>query len=480
MNIWGISAGGHDASVSIVRNNRIVFASQSERFSRIKNDKELSVDLLNCAYSFGNPDVCMWYEKPHKRFLRNIIWDKKINFFNAKKYLENLGILTEIKYCNHHDSHAAACLYTYSGNAENSLIFIIDAVGELNCMSTYIVKNNKLKILDVINYPNSLGLFYSAMTDLLGYKANEEEYIVMGMASYGDPYRFYNRVNDRIFKNGFKHLYYLNRGCRGLFEDNTITRYKFDIAAATQKIYEDKLLSYVKKQLYKYNSKKIMLGGGCALNCTANSKLINLVDDIYIFPHPGDGGASVGAALLYKKKTIQFNNAFLGFQEPDQSIESVVDKIIKDGFCFVVNGKAEFGPRALGNRSILADPRDKNMQDRINNIKGRELFRPFAPSILLEYFDQYFYSMGIGASPYMQYTFKCKKPTAIPATVHIDGTSRVQTVDSNNPFLYEVLKLWFKKTNCPVLLNTSLNIKGKPLVNSLKDLSEFCLIDNNI
>lgn len=476
MNIWGISAGGHDASLAILKNNELVFASQSERFSRSKNDRHLNKDIIDYGFIYGYPDVIMWYEQPVKRSLRKLIYDKEFRYFNPKKYLNNLGLYSKIIYCSHHDSHAAASLYTCKDNAEGSIVFVIDAVGEFDCISSYRVINNKLSVIDRVKYPNSLGLFYSGITDLLGFKANEDEYIVMGMASYGDSDRYYNKLNNIFFKDGLNLNFYLNRGCRGVFNNKELDLYKFDIAAAAQKLYEDKLISYIKKILYNNKTSKLMLGGGCALNCTANSKILSIVSDIHIFPHPGDGGASVGAALLYNKNIINFKNAFLGYKESSiDNVSSMIKKITKDGFCFSVNEKAEFGPRALGNRSILADPRIKGMQNRINDLKGRELFRPFAPCILKEYFSEYFDTMGLSESPYMQYTFKCKRPDFIPATVHIDGTSRVQTVDENNPLLYKILKEWLKQTGCPVLLNTSLNVKGKPLVNSRQDLGELII-----
>ena len=474
MNIWGVSAGGHDASLAILKNNELVFASQTERFSRHKNDKYLNKDIINYGFSYGYPDVIMWYEKPHKRFLRKLIYDREFKYFNPKKYLNKLGLYSKIYFCNHHDSHAAASLYTYGGNAENSLIFVFDAVGEFDCISSYRVINNKLSVIDKVKYPNSLGLFYTCITDLLGFKANEDEYIIMGMASYGDAERYYSKLSDIFFKEELNLNFYLNRGCRGIFSEKELDLYKFDIAAATQKIYEDKLISYIKRVLYENKASKIMLGGGCSLNCTANSKILNLVNDIHIFPHPGDGGASVGSALLYKQNKIDFKNAFLGYKESSiLNVSSMIKAISQEGFCFSINEKAEFGPRALGNRSILADPRARGMQNKINDLKGRELFRPFAPCILKEYFSEYFDTLGLTESPYMQYTFKCKKPDLIPATVHIDGTSRVQTVDKNNPLLYKLLKEWYKQTGCPALLNTSLNVKGKPLLNSRYDLREF-------
>lgn len=473
--ILGISALHHDASICLLEDNKILFASQAERFSRIKNDRFLNADLFHEIFKYSAPSKIIWYERPYLRSIRHILFDRtyKQNI-SIKKYLSTF-INTGITYVSHHESHAAACLYTSKFPSEDALIFSIDAVGELFSLVVFKVTNNKLKKVESVYYPNSLGLFYSAFTDMVGLKPNEDEYILMGMASYGDNKKYYNHINDICFnnENDICLTYNFNMGCNGLI-DITSEQDKFDIAAAVQRIYEERLVSFVKSMLYKYKAKNIMLSGGCALNCSANTKLLQFVDNIHIFPHPGDGGSSVGACLAYTKQNIEMKHNFWGYNAGDNiSPESVVNEILTRGYCFVVNGRAEFGPRALGNRSILADPRNKIMQDKINNIKGRELFRPFAPCILKQHFNEYFETHGLQESPYMQFTLKCKKPEEIPAVVHIDGTSRVQTVDGNNPFLYSVLKIWKKKTGLPVLLNTSLNKKGKPLINNLNNMIEF-------
>jgi carbamoyltransferase len=473
----GISALYHDASICLMDNDKVIFASQAERFSRIKNDKNLNTDLFNELLKYDPPEKIIWYERHNLRILRKLLFDRSIKgvTFSVKKYLRNF-IDTNIVSVPHHDSHAAACLYTAPYNTENALVFSIDAVGELYSIVVYKVVNNLLKRVEEVYYPHSLGLFYSAFTDMLGLKANEEEYILMGMASYGDPNKYYNFIKESCFLNGTKTLYNFNRGCRGLIDIKEDEKY--DIAAAVQQVYEEKLIEFVKKIMHKYASSNIMLSGGCALNCSANSKLLNIVDNIHIFPHPGDGGSSVGACLAFTKQNIDMKHNFWGYNAGGiHSPEYIVNEILTKGYSFVINGRAEFGPRALGNRSILADPRNKKMQDIINNIKGRELFRPFAPCILKEHFNEYFDTCGLPESPYMQYTLKCKKPQDIPAVVHVDGTSRVQTVDKNNIFLYKILKIWKEKTNIPVLLNTSLNKKGKPLINSYNDMKEFNFYD---
>jgi carbamoyltransferase len=476
MVVLGISALHHDASLCLIKNNSVVFASQSERFSRVKNDKELNEDLFHEILKYDSPDHIVWYEKPYKRFLRKIVFDRVFDNtkLNIKKYLNKFIDAKKIYFSSHHDSHAAACLYTSRFNAEGSLIISIDAVGEIYTIVVYKVKNGKLKRVECMYYPNSLGLFYSSFTDLLGLKPNEDEYIVMGMSCYGDSEKYYNFINETCFTGrDIQMNYNFNYGCRNLLSIEAEAD-RFDIAAAVQRIYEERLIGFVKSRMLKYKTTNIMLCGGCALNCSANTKLLELVDNIHIFPHPGDGGSSVGACLAHTQQYVEMKHNFWGYDAGNTlSPESVVQEILARGYSFVINGRAEFGPRALGNRSILADPRSKDMQDKINNIKGRELFRPFAPCILKEYFNEYFDTRGLSESPYMQYTLKCKKPDIIPAVVHVDGTSRVQTVDRNNVFLYRVLKIWQKKTGIPVLLNTSLNKKGKPLINTRNNMIEF-------
>ena len=218
-----------------------------------------------------------------------------------------------------------------------------------------------------------------------------------------------------------------------------------------------------------------MFSGGCALNCTANSYLLELVDDMWIFPNPGDSGSSLGAALAYLGKPVELKNMYLGHDAGTSiDLNSLVDYLDTNKMAGVVYGKAEFGPRAFGHRSILADPRVSNIKDIVNEIKGREKFRPFAPIILKEHFNDVFQNKGTSNSyPYMQYTHICKRPDLYPGIVHVDCSSRVQTVDVNTPFIYQVLTKWYAKTGCPMLLNTSLNIKGKPLLNNALHIKEF-------
>jgi carbamoyltransferase len=213
--------------------------------------------------------------------------------------------------------------------------------------------------------------------------------------------------------------------------------------------------------------------GGCALNSKANTMLWDIFDNVWIMPNPGDAGSSLGAAASLYGKHIEWESPYLGYNiVGPYPVQQIVDGILKDKIVAVASGRAEYGPRALGNRSILADPRDPNIKDKVNLIKQREQFRPFAPVVMAEHASEWF-DMDY-QSPYMQYTPKCLKPDLIPSVVHADGTSRVQTITKDqHSGLYSVLEKFYAKTGVPILLNTSLNIKGQPLLNDEKDIASW-------
>lgn len=213
--------------------------------------------------------------------------------------------------------------------------------------------------------------------------------------------------------------------------------------------------------------------GGCALNSSANTNLWKLYDSVWIMPNPGDAGSSLGAAAALYGKHVEWKSPYLGYDLGGKyPVQEIVDGILKDKIVAVATGRAEYGPRALGNRSILADPRDPSIKDKVNLIKQRELFRPFAPVVMEEHASKWF-DMDF-ASPYMQYTVKCLQPEKVPSVVHEDGTSRVQTVNKEqHRGLWMVLNKFYLKTGVPILLNTSLNIKGQPLLNDKQDITEW-------
>ena len=475
--IWGASGLSHDAAIAVVKNGKLVFASSAERYSRVKNDPNFNIQLIADCLEFGYPDVIAWYEKPFKKFLRRLIIDKQWQPYSVKNTFQMYGVNAPIQYVDHHISHLCASLYTAPFDTDKTLGLVVDSVGEFKTLSVWDISDGNYKCIHTRNYPNSLGLFYSSITDLLGLKAQEEEYIMMGMASYGTSNykKYYHYFLENLFDDDCNLILDLRRGCKGLFSKEEIEANKFDIALAAQKIYEDIVVDITKEYLAKTGYKKLVFSGGCALNCTANSYLLELVDDMWIFPNPGDSGSSLGAALAYLGKPVELKNMYLGHDAGTSiDLNSLVDYLDTNKMAGVVYGKAEFGPRAFGHRSILADPRVSNIKDIVNEIKGREKFRPFAPIILKEHFNDVFQNKGTSNSyPYMQYTHICKRPDLYPGIVHVDCSSRVQTVDVNTPFIYQVLTKWYAKTGCPMLLNTSLNIKGKPLLNNALHIKEF-------
>ena len=478
---WGISANSHDGALAVFDNDELVFASHTERFSGLKNDPHLNKPLLNYARQWGEPNEVVWYEKPFKKTVRQLYagqgWSWNEN--NIKSYVKQFEINAPISYSNHHKSHAAAGYYT-SGYSDATVI-VLDSIGEWETVTIWEGKGDKLTKVFAQDYPDSVGLWYSAMTQRVGLKPNEDEYILMGMSAYGDVRKHYHHMRETFFELGphdhwtfpevrFKHN--LHRGCKWYLEGYTKWSDKLNIAAATQSIYEDVFVGLVEYCSKKYKSKNLVIMGGCALNCKANSKATAYYKNVWIMPNPGDAGSSVGAVLAHKRKHIKWESPYLGYNiDKEYPVDELFRELKDKGMAGVANGKAEFGPRALGNRSLLADPRGKDMKDLVNTVKKRQRYRPFAPVILAEHVEEYFYG---DVGPYMQFTSKCRKSKDFPAIVHVDGTSRVQTVSrNNNTGLRDLLERWYAKTGCPMLLNTSLNIKGKPMVNDEKDAKKF-------
>lgn len=476
MILWGVSANGHDAALSVVRDNVIIFAAQSERYSKLKNDPHLHVDLVKDALQHGKPELVVWYENPVLKTARQLYAGQGFRFEENKirQYLAQYGITAPVITGNHHRSHAAASYFT--SPYKEAAVLIIDAIGEFDTTTIWEANQNKLSKKFNIRYPHSLGLWYSAMTQRVGLKPNEEEYILMGMAAYGDPLRFATSILNDFFVDDklLKLKKNLHRGCLWWRPELQSEQDKYDIAAATQLIYEiyfRKLLTETKKLV---NSDNLVLGGGCALNCVANNIAYEYFKNVWIMPNPGDAGNSLGAILSYTNEHVHWSGPYLGHNiSGEYPIDALIKELQSNSIVGVANGRAEFGPRALGNRSLLADPRGNKIKDKVNEIKRRQKFRPFAPSILREYAHEYF-EMITENSPYMQYTMKCKYPEEFPAIVHADGTSRVQTVTAGDNWgYYYLLKTWYEKTGCPMLLNTSLNIKGQPIVNDVLDCVKF-------
>jgi len=430
------------------------------------------------------------------------------------------GFKGQIVFPEHHMSHAAHAFYT--SPFEDSAILTIDGVGEWSTTSFGYAKNNSIKITNDIRWPHSLGLFYSAFTYFLGFKVNEGEYKLMGLSSYGTP-KYYDLILDNLIdvKNDgsirlnmeyFAFTYdkvMTNKKFSELFgispktKDEKTLQIHFDIGASAQKVLEDVILKMVNHIYTKTKTENLCIGGGVALNGVANYKILKEgpFENIHIPPSPGDAGSAVGAAqyLYYvhhnnSKNTSKDNtqliheNVYVGPSFSDIEIIKFLDsekisyesfdtetllkktaQLIADGNIIGwYQGKMEWGPRALGNRSILADPRREDMKDILNaKIKHRESFRPFAPSILEEYASDYF-DIDV-PSPYMLMVSPVRKPKEIPAVTHVDGTGRLQTVSkTSNRLYYDLINEFYKITNVPVIINTSMNVMGEPIVNTPK------------
>lgn len=471
MIIAGVSCLFHDAALSVIDGDQILYASHSERYSRNKNDALLHTDQLRAAQEYGPIDLVVYYETPWKKRLRQWITGERRGI-TAKTYVKQLFPDARFASVGHHESHAAAGYFT--SPFDEATIIVADAIGEWDTFSVWHGKGRTLTKVHCTKYPHSLGLLYSAFTKRCGLKPNEEEYIFMGMAAYGQP-RYADAIREellsvqppdfRLQRNVHLGLGNWKPGAKGE-----------DLAASMQLVLEEALDQLFCWAARTVPSKNLVYMGGVALNCMANAKLASRghFDAWWTMPNPGDAGSSLGAALAHQKTFVEWRGPYLGTEiKREVDLEAVVQALLDGQIIGVANGKAEFGPRALGNRSLLADPRRPGMKDQVNAIKHRQKFRPFAPAILEEDADQYF-TLPLAHTPYMQFVAPCKKPEELPAVCHVDGTSRVQTVAPSNPtVLRRILERWKQKSGCPALLNTSLNIRGQPLVNTWADAQEF-------
>jgi carbamoyltransferase len=486
MSILGISAGFHDAAVTLINTQgEILFAGHSERYSKIKHDPTLHPDLVKDMLSCGTPTEIAYYERP---------WVKKTRQLYAGQYSElkgpwtARGVLKEqlpdlgnipITTYNHHLSHAAAGFQT--STFDSATVVVIDAIGEWDTISIWSAEYNskgQAKYTKVWGqrYPHSIGLMYSAFTKSVGLKPMDEEYILMGMAGWGTKQNWFQADNlkDSLIEDEaaliFKHN--LHIGLPGKIRGNWSDE---DTARAAQELAEDLIATVMSKAWDLAPSPNLVYCGGVALNCSANRILGEYFDNIWIMPNPGDAGSSLGAAALSYGKRLDWRDAYLGYNiSGEYPVRELISELVTNKIVGVASGGAEFGPRALGNRSLLADPRGPEIKDKVNEIKRRQKFRPFAPVILEELAGEYF-DMPVGwtSSPYMQCTATCNHPDSFPAIVHVDGTSRVQTVPKDGSGIRQLLEQWYTWTGCPMLLNTSLNIRGEPMVNDRADADRF-------
>ena len=538
----GISCYYHDSAAAILKDGHVIAAVEEERFSRKKFDDsfpKMAIDwcLEESGITPNDLNSVSFYDKPILKFDR--LLDNYIavaprglaSFLDViPKWLhKRLWIKNEIKnnlkgfsgsiiFPEHHMSHAAHAFYT--SPFEESAILTVDGVGEWTTASFGYAKDNNITLTHDIRWPHSLGMFYSAFTYFLGFKVNEGEYKLMGLASYGKP-KYYDRILDELIDVKNDGSIHLNMKYFAFTYDKVMTNQKFselfgisprksnevatqihyDIGASAQKVLEYVLLKMINHVYEETEMKNLCLGGGVALNGVANSRILKEChfEKIHIPPSPGDAGSAVGCAqyLYYihhnHKKQAENNisnmiqeNVYVGPSYTDEIIRQFLDSknisyknfdrqpllektanLISEGkIVGWYQGKMEWGPRALGNRSILADPRKAEMKNILNEkIKHRESFRPFAPSILEEYVSEYF-DIDV-PSPYMLMVAKVKQPDKIPAVTHVDGTGRLQTVSKeSNQLYYDLINEFYKITSIPVVINTSMNVMGEPIVNT--------------
>jgi len=561
--ILGISAFYHDSAATLIKDGEIIAAAQEERFTRIKNDKSFPINSINFCLERANIqqnnlDAIVYYDNSYLTFER-VLWGYlqsypssydlwlrampswiQYKFFIPSLIREKLKYTGKILHNYHHRSHLASAYFP--SPYKKSAILSIDGVGEWATASIGIGEDNKITILKEMNYPNSLGLLYSAFTQFTGFKVNSGEYKMMGLAPYGTPKYFDIILNNLVKLNddgsieiNQKYFNYIegnsmtNENFSNLFggkarePETKITKREMDIASSIQKVTENIILNMAKYVKKITNADYLCLSGGVALNCVANGFLFNqkIFKDIWIQPASGDAGSSLGCAYdvyftYFKSKRILKDNnksyqlgscfgpswtndeikAFLDTENikykyvyNNKEKNKLIANYISNGKVIgLFNGRAEFGPRALGSRSIIGDPRNKEMQTKINlKIKYRESFRPFAPAILLEKKNDYFCIDT--ESPYMMLVAPVVKErriydknkmsddnmlelvrrirSDIPAVTHIDYSARVQTVSKfyHNSF-YDLIKEFENQTKCPILINTSFNVRGEPIVNT--------------
>lgn len=458
-----------------------MFAAHSERYSRQKNDPLLNGALLADAMQYvDHVEKIVYYERPLLRKLRQARAGQfpRVLSVGPSRYLNRFPALRgrPVRVVSHHHSHAAGAYY--SSPFRDAAVVVVDAIGEWETLTVWHGVGRRLKKVHSVRYPHSLGLLYSAFTQRVGLKPNEEEYILMGMAAYGEP-RHRALIESELLRPADPPAFALRRSVhKGISDWHPELTEAADLASSVQAVLENFLSGLFFWVAKNVPSKNLVYAGGVALNCLFNGKLaeLGLFDEIWIPPNPGDAGSAIGALLADRGDFVSWQGPYLG-HDIKRSVNpiEVAQALLTNGIVGLANGRAEYGPRALGNRSLLADPRGPDIKDRVNEIKRRQRYRPFAPIVRAERADEFF-EMPVRDASYMQFVVRCRDPLAYPAICHVDGTSRVQTLRSDqNPDMYKVLSEFERLTGCPMLLNTSLNIRGEPLVNDWQDARDFAM-----
>ena len=533
----GISCYYHDSSVCLIKDGKVVLAVEEERFSGIKHDssfpeKSIKWIIEESRFSFEDIEEVCFYEKPlvkTHRVVTNCLKNFQIvdafkfgakgikQYFNLVKKLKWMFSKAEIKFTSHHDSHIG---YSYlTSPYKEAAILSIDGVGEWDTTVLAHGKGNVWETLEVTKFPHSLGMLYSTFTAFLGFKPNEGEYKVMGLAPYGNPKTFSHKFREIIYpskKGGYTlnmKMFQYDKSDEVMFTsdlsnhlgilprlpEEEITQQHKDLAAAVQFIYEMYFFRLLKDLHRKTKCDNLVLGGGCAYNGTANGKISKKTGfkNVWIPNAPSDAGSSIGACLIsyynsthphridntnpylgpkylsdvVKKELQNYNKKLIYNKLSDDEIISVVANAISNGKVVAwFEGRLEFGARALGHRSILADPTNGEMKSRINRIvKKREGFRPFAPIVKLENVSTYFeWDKSV---PYMNQIVGVKKEyrDMLPAITHVDGTARIQTLNREDCVrIYDLLTELEKQNGYPIVLNTSFNIKDQTMIRDPK------------
>ncbi len=538
MNILGISCYYHDAAAAIIKDGRLIAAAQEERFTRKKHDPDFPINAIQyCLKEAGirptQLDYVGFYDKPFIKFDRILqtylaTWPRSLpSFLKAmpvwirekmwvpqmiKKHLDYDG---PILFAEHHVSHAASAFLV--SPFKEAAILTMDGVGEWDTTTYGVGQGNDVHLMKSIHFPHSLGLFYSAFTYYLGFRVNSAEYKVMGLAPYGKPI-YYDLImknlidvkEDGSFKLNMKYFVYdraltmTGRKFEQLFgeprrdPESKLTQFHEDVAASLQKVTDEvvvKLANHVHRETKPTN---LCMAGGVALNCVANSKILDQTPfkDVFIQPAASDAGGAVGVALymyhtlLGNERTFVWPHAFWGPSYSDLEIAAYLDElgieyqklersellqtiarlIAEQNVIGWFQGRMEYGPRALGSRSIIADARNADNWQRVNlKIKFRESFRPFAPTVLEERASDYFEFDR--PSPYMLFVARVREDKReVPAITHIDGSARLQTIKrEEHELFYDLIKEFERQTGCPVIINTSYNVRGEPIVCTPQD-----------
>ena len=568
MNILGISAFYHDSAAALVRDGEIVAAAQEERFTRSKHDSRfpshaVAYCLEQADLTAGQLDHVVFYEKPLLKFERLLetyigyaprgfrqflmsmpLWlRQKLHLPREMDRFLNREYEGNYVFVEHHESHASSAFFP--SPFDEAAILTLDGVGEWATGSLGVGKGNKIELMQVMHFPHSLGLLYSAFTYFTGFRVNSGEYKMMGLAPYGEP-KYYDTImrklldlkEDGSFRLDLSYFPWCHKtvmvsakferlfGGAARRPESPLTQREMDIAASIQAVTEEIMLRAARHAHRLTGMKNLTLAGGVALNCVGNGRILREgpFDNIWIQPAAGDAGGALGAALFvwyqlldnkrkvdgadkqrasllgpaYSDEQIRryldsVNAEYHTFDNEPQLLDKVADLISEGKVVGWFHGRMEFGPRALGSRSILGDARSEAMQSIMNRkIKFRESFRPFAPCVLREKVQDYFDMDSRQDSPYMLLVAPLKeaarlpaqtpheslkgldklkvKRSVVPAVTHVDYSARIQTVDAErHPRLHRLMKRFDDKTGCPVIINTSFNVRGEPIVCSPED-----------